>query len=84
MGWKVGSESLDFYMNRSPIKSNTIISVGFDEKELILELEFTNGSIYQYYDVPKKTYLAFLCASSVGQYFNKNISGSNFKYSKVS
>jgi hypothetical protein len=70
-------------MNRSPIKSNTIKSVGFDENEHVLELEFINGSIYKYFDIPKKTYLALLCAPSVGQYFNQNISGNKFKYSKV-
>jgi hypothetical protein len=38
-----------------------------------LELEYVNGSTYQYYDVPQTTYAALLAATSIGAYVNDHI-----------
>ena len=61
-------------MNRIPVKSSNLKSVGYDEAEKILEVEFLNkGAIYQYSRVPKAVYEALINASSIGGYFNRNI-----------
>ena len=39
----------------------------------ILEVEFTNGRVYQYLGVPEFLYQGFLLASSKGDYFNTRI-----------
>jgi hypothetical protein len=38
-------------MNRDPIASTSIVSAGYDEATQTLEVEFLNGTIYQYYNV---------------------------------
>ncbi|WP_156185505.1 KTSC domain-containing protein, partial [Crocosphaera watsonii] len=43
-----------------------------EEKET-LRVEFTNGSVYQYHDVPKTIYEELEKSPSKGQYFNGEI-----------
>lgn len=50
-----------------------LASVGYDEKEQILEVEFNHGGIYEYYDVEKKVYDDLMNADSLGRYFINNI-----------
>jgi hypothetical protein len=38
-----------------------------------LELEYVNGSTYQYYDVPQPTYAALLASPSIGAYVNAHV-----------
>jgi len=40
---------------------------------MILELEFQNGGVYQYFEVPEVAYAELMSASSKGRYFNQNI-----------
>lgn len=60
-------------MNRTPVSSTTLTSVGYDPGTLTLELEFTSGTLYQYFDVPESVHLELLSASSLGKYFNQSI-----------
>lgn len=58
-------------MDRVPVKSSNIKSVGHEQQ--ILEIEFHSGAIYSYSGVPEKVYTELMSASSHGVYFNKNI-----------
>lgn len=60
-------------MNRTPVTSTSILSVGYDDLTFVLEVEFATGRIYQYFDVPRAHFDAMLTAGSVGAYFNANI-----------
>jgi hypothetical protein len=60
-------------MERINVESSTIRSVGYDLERAILEIEFSNGNVYEYYDVPQYQYDALMNASSKGQYANQNI-----------
>ena len=60
-------------MNRVPVSSSNIASVGYDATSQLLEVEFKNGATYQYFDVPRWAYDEMLSAGSVGKYFNANI-----------
>jgi hypothetical protein len=62
-------------MRRYRVKSSSIVSVGYDAKNAILELEFGEGRLYQYFDVPRATYEALLRAPSVGRFVNTGIKG---------
>jgi lysyl-tRNA synthetase class 2 len=53
--------------------SNVIKSFDYDEKTQTLRVEFNNGSIYKYHDVPDSVYQELKIAPSVGQYFNTHI-----------
>jgi KTSC domain len=48
--------------------SSSIASVGYDSETLTMEVEFTNGNIYQYFDVPQGVYEELITAESAGQF----------------
>ena len=43
-------------MKRVSVQSSNICSIGYDENQSILQVEFNNGSIYNYYNVPRVIY----------------------------
>jgi hypothetical protein len=66
-------------IERQPISgSSNIKSIGFDPKERIMAVEFSDGAVYHYHDVEKNIYEDLLGAKSVGSHFHKNIKG-NYK-----
>lgn len=69
-------------MIRIPVESSNISSIGFDEDSNTLEIEFHNGGVYQYFDVPLQVYEALMEAGSKGQFLAQNIKG-NYRYVKV-
>ncbi|TDO44482.1 KTSC domain-containing protein [Kribbella sp. VKM Ac-2571] len=58
-------------MRRRLVNSSSVRSVGWSDGTL--ELEYVNGYIYQYFDLPQPTYAALLAAPSIGAYVNKHI-----------
>lgn len=60
-------------MEREPVSSSLVESVGYDPDEEILEVALENGRIYQYRQVPESTYQEFLAADSLGRHFNRYI-----------
>jgi len=62
-------------MDRIPVKSSNIRSVGYEEDSSTLEIEFNSGSIYRYLDVPESEYEGLMDAGSKGRYLNRNIKG---------
>lgn len=69
-------------MNRQPVTSSNIASIGYDADSQTLEVEFLNGGVYQYFDVPQHIYDGIMNADSHGQYLAQNIKGA-YRYSKV-
>ncbi len=57
-------------MERTPVNSSSIVSVGYDEVAFELELEFQNGRVYRYAQVPIAAYRLLLQAPSIGEYVN--------------
>ncbi|NEA35083.1 KTSC domain-containing protein [Streptomyces sp. SID13031] len=53
--------------------SASVKSVGYDVSSGTLELEYANGSVYQYFEVPQPTYAGLLAAPSIGNYVNTKI-----------
>lgn len=70
-------------MNRTSITSSSISSIGYDEQTSIMEIEFTSGDVYRYFDVSEYVHQQFMNATSHGQFFHDNIKY-NFRYQKVS
>ena len=60
-------------MERTPVSSSNIASVGYDEDNQILEIEFNDGSIYQYSGVPSSEHDGIMNADSKGKYLHANI-----------
>lgn len=69
-------------MDRQSVKSSDIRSIGYDIETQTLEIEFHNGGVYQYYDVPENIYHGLMNANSHGSYFHKNIKNT-YKYKKL-
>lgn len=60
-------------MNRTPVRSSTICSVGYDLGARMLKVEFHNGGIYQYSGVPENVYQGLMRAASKGAHFHDHI-----------
>ncbi len=60
-------------MTRQPVASSNLASIGYDPIEAVLEIEFRNGSIYQYFNVPSQVHSALMAASSHGSFFHRVI-----------
>lgn len=69
-------------MQRESVSSSNITSIGYDEDSETLEIEFHNGGVYQYFDIPKGVYDEIMAADSHGGYLAANIKGT-YRYSKV-
>lgn len=69
-------------MERESVSSSNIASIGYDNESGTLEIEFLNGSLYQYFDIPENVYYELMGADSYGRYLARSIKG-HYRYSKV-
>ena len=61
-------------MNRIPVESSNITSIGYDPASHIFEVEFkNNGAVYQYFNVPEHIWRELETAPSVGKYYASQI-----------
>ena len=60
-------------MRRMKVDSSAVRSVGYDVEQRALEVEFENGGVYRYADVPPEEVVALLEADSIGRYMNTHI-----------
>lgn len=67
-------------MNRVKVESSNLASVGYDGTNL--EVEFKNGAVYIYYDVPLRIHEAIMNADSVGKCFNERIKKGGYKFER--
>jgi hypothetical protein len=69
-------------MQRRPVSSSAVRSVGYDAAGRTLEVEFASGDIYLYFDVPPELHEGLMAAGSVGTFVNKHVR-ENFRYVKT-
>ena len=67
-------------MHREPVRSDALRSVGYDADRQVLELEFTSGAVYRYFDVPEALYVDLMTAKSHGEFFASHIRDAGFDY----
>jgi hypothetical protein len=60
-------------MERQNVKSRILRSVGYNESIKILEIEFQNGLVYQFLDVPPKVYADLMHSGEIGKYFSEKV-----------
>lgn len=70
-------------MNRKPVSSSNIASVGYDNGTQTLEVEFHNGSVYQYRNVPSGIYQGLMGAPSHGEYFDAYVKKGGYSYTRI-
>lgn len=69
-------------MERQKVQSSNLASIGYDEENQLLEIEFNHGGVYEYFDVPNDVYEELMNASSHGKYFISEIKDS-YDYNKI-
>jgi len=70
-------------MERKYVTSSNIASIGYDAEQMILEVEFNYGSIYQYFDVPESVYEGLMTADSHGKYLDAYVKKAGYRYEKL-
>ncbi len=66
-------EDVERKMQRTPVTSSLVASVGYVPEYKVLEIEFQDGRSYQYFGVPERIYKGLMAAESRGRYFNERI-----------
>lgn len=69
-------------MEREPVTSSSLVSVGYNPDSETLEVEFKNTGVYEYYNVPQFMHDRLMQAGSIGSFFNAEIKNS-YACSKV-
>ncbi|KJH85260.1 KTSC domain-containing protein [Pseudomonas sp. KSR10] len=70
-------------MKRVAVTSRSLRSLGYDPDEQLLEVEFHNGSVYRYEQVPAEVVQALLEADSMGRYFNQVFKPQHYRYRRI-
>ena len=58
---------------RQSVQSSAIAKVGYSKRRHILEIEFVNGAVYRYFDVPLSVYHDLMSAESKARFYDSNI-----------
>lgn len=62
-------------MDRQNVSSSMINSIGYEPNTSTLEIEFSSGVVWQYYDFPESSWYEFENAESHGKHFHASIKG---------
>ena len=60
-------------MERKRVNSSKIRSVGYDEKSMTLEVEMSNGEVWQYTKVYPEVYRRFMAAPNPTSFYDDKI-----------
>jgi hypothetical protein len=60
-------------ISRQPVESTAIARIGYSKRRHILEIEFANGAVYRYLDVPVSIYRDLMASESKARFYDSNI-----------
>jgi KTSC domain-containing protein len=60
---------------RQSVESTAIAKVGYSKRRHILEIEFVNGAVYRYLDVPITVYRELMSSESKARFYDSNVKG---------
>jgi hypothetical protein len=60
-------------LRRHHVKSRAVRSIGYDAENWVLQIEFTNGAVYNYFRVPPAEHAKLMSAESIGACVNREI-----------
>jgi hypothetical protein len=60
-------------MERRKVSSSKIRSVGYEERARILEVEHTDGSVFQYAGVSQELYRRMMAAPSIASFYQDRV-----------
>ena len=67
------SQAIASRIKREPVVSSALVSVGYSKRLRALEIEFRDGSVYRYREVPRSVYRELLSADSKARFFNQQV-----------
>lgn len=70
-------------MERVPVESSNIASIGYNLETLTLEVEFRHSGVYQYFGVPPDVHEGLLNSGSKGTFFSQFVRKAGYACSKV-
>jgi hypothetical protein len=76
------SNAIVSHIPRERVQSSGLASVGYSKRRHILEIEFNNGAVYRYVNVPPSMYRDLTSAESKTRYYVYNIRR-NYRYVRV-
>jgi KTSC domain len=74
--WAEPSPSPNHITSRIPrqsVQSSAIAKVGYSKRRHILEIEFVNGAVYRYFDIPLSMHHDLMSAESKARFYDSNI-----------
>jgi hypothetical protein len=76
LAWAEPSPTPNHITSRIPrqsVQSSAIAKVGYSKRRHILEIEFVNGAVYRYLDVPVMVYRDLISAESKARFYDSKI-----------
>ncbi len=70
-------------MERMPVESSNLASVGYDAISATLEIGFLNGSVYQYFGVPEQVHTGLINAPSKGTFLDQYVKKAGYSYARI-
>jgi hypothetical protein len=61
------------HIPRQAVDSSAIAQIGYSKRRHILEIEFVNGAVYRYLDVPVTIYRDLMSSESKARFYDSNI-----------
>jgi hypothetical protein len=61
------------HIPRESVQSSAIAKVGYSKRRHILEIEFVNGAVYRYSDIPLSVHRDLMSAESKARFYDSNI-----------
>jgi hypothetical protein len=68
-----GSKHVVSHIPRQEVQSSAIAKVGYSKRRHMLEIEFVNGAVYRYLDVPLSVYDDLMSAESKARFYDSKI-----------
>ena len=60
---------------RQPVESTAIAEIGYSKRRHVLEIEFVNGAVYRYLEVPVTVYRDLMSSESKARFYDSNVKG---------
>jgi len=70
-------------MDRIPVVSSNLKSVGYNSQTETLEVEFKDNKLYEYLNVPSSLHTGLMNAESKGGFLDKYIKKAGYKYNQL-
>ena len=68
-------------MQMTPVSSSNLKAVGHENG--VLRVEFLNGSVYDYHNVPHYIYNGLISAASHGGYLDQYVKKAGYNYTQI-